>query len=121
MDALLETIHHLLGYATVVAVVFGIVWSLVATRNPALGDRRFIRFQALAVVLFIVAAIAGLGLMISGAQPKEGLHLVYAAIAVAVLPLGRSFVSATDRRSGMAALAAFVVLGFVLYRLFATG
>ena len=60
-------------------------------------------------------------LLISGAQPKEGLHLVYAAIAMAVLPLARSFVPATDRRAGIAALAAFVVLGFVLYRLFATG
>lgn len=114
-------IHRILGYAAVVAVAVGIVWSVVATRNPALGGRRFIRFQAMAVVLFVVASVAGLSLLISGARPKEGLHLVYAAIAVGLLPLARSFVPATDRRAGIAALAAFVVLGFVLYRLFATG
>ena len=117
----METIHRILGYAAVVAAVVGIAWSVVATRNPVLGDRRFIRFQALTVVVLIVASVAGLGLLISGAQPKEGLHLVYAAIAMAVLPLARSFVPAGDRRSGIAVLAAFVVLGFVLYRLFATG
>ncbi|HYU50585.1 MAG TPA: hypothetical protein VEO91_11740 [Candidatus Limnocylindria bacterium] len=117
----METIHRILGYVAVVAVVVGIAWSVVVTRNPALGDRRFIRFQAFAVVLLIVVSVAGLGVLISGPQPKEGLHLVYAAIAMALLPLARSFVPATDRRSGIAALAAFVVLGFVLYRLFATG
>lgn len=40
---------------------------------------------------------------------------------VVSLPLARSFVPATHRRAGLATFAAFVVLGFVLYRLFATG
>lgn len=99
----------------------GIGWSLVATRNAALGGRAFVRFQVLVVALFVVASVLGMGVLISGGQPNEGLHLVYAAIAMAALPLARSFVPATDRRAGIAALAAFVVLGFVLYRLFATG
>ena len=117
----METIHRILGYAAVVAVAVGIAWSVVAPRTSALGGRRFIRFQALVVVLFLVASVAGVGLLISGAQPKEGLHLVYAAIAVVLLPLAWSFVPGTDRRAGIATLAAFIVLGFVLYRLFATG
>jgi hypothetical protein len=99
----------------------GIGWALVAVRNPALGAHRFARFQALAVVLLIVSSIAGLGVLISGAQPKESLHLVYAAIAIAPLPLARSFIPDTDCRAGIAALAAFAVLAFVLYRIFATG
>jgi hypothetical protein len=117
----METIHRILGYVAIVAVAVGIAWSIVATRRGALGGRRFARFQEFVVALFIVASIAGMGLLVSAGQPKEGLHLVYAAIAIAILPLARSFVPATDRRAGIAALAAFVVLGFVLYRLFATG
>jgi hypothetical protein len=117
----METIHRILGYLAVAAVAVGIAWSLGATRSAALGGRRFTRFQALVVALFVVASVAGVVLLISGGQPREGLHFVYAAIAIAALPLARSFVPATDRRAGIAPIAAFVVLGFVLYRLFATG
>jgi hypothetical protein len=120
-DEAMERIHLVLGYVAVVAVAVGIAWSLVAARSPEAGGRRFARFQALVVGLFAVAAVDGAGVQISGGQPNEGLHLVYAAIAIAVLPLARSFVPATHRRAWIAALAAFVVLGFVLYRLFATG
>ncbi len=117
----METIHRILGYGTVVAVAVGLVWSVVATRSAASGGRRFVRFQALVVGLFIVAAVAGAGLLMTGGQPKEGLHVVYAAIAIAVLPLARTFVPTTNGRAGIAVVAGFVVLGFVLYRLFATG
>ncbi len=117
----METIHRILGYLAVVLVAGGIAWSIAATRNPALGGRRFERFEAHVVALFIVAAVTGVGLLIAGGQPKEGLHLVYAAVAIGVIPLARSFVPPTDRRAGIAALAVFVVLSFVLYRLFATG
>lgn len=118
---MIETIHRVVGYGAVVAVAVGFAWSLVTTRNPASGGRRFERFQALVVGLFILAAVAGAGLLITGGQPKEGLHIVYAAVAIAVLPLARSFVPATAGRAGIAAVASFLVLGFVLYRLFATG
>ena len=117
----MEPFHRILGYVAIVAVAGGIGWALAATRTAALGGRRFERFQVFVVALLIVASISGLGRLTSGTQPKEGLHLVYGAIAIALLPLARSFVPAADRRSGIAALAAFVILGFVLYRLFATG
>jgi hypothetical protein len=73
------------------------------------------------IVLVATAAIAGLAEFAFGAQPREGLHFLYAAIAIGAIPLARSFVPAADRRSKVAAAAAFVVLGFVIYRLFATG
>jgi hypothetical protein len=122
----METIHRILGDAAVVAVAVGIAWSLVAASRPEWGGSRLARFQALVVILFIFAAGAGLGQLVSAGQPKESLHFLYAAVAIAVLPLARSFVPASDvpaaeRRVQIVTLAAFVVLGFVLYRLFATG
>lgn len=117
----METIHRILGFGAVIAVAVGVVWSIVSMRTLAPGARHFARFQALVVGLFIVAAVAGLGLLITGGQPKEGLHALYAAIAIAVLPLARTFVPTTNGRAGIAVVAGFVVLGFVLYRLFATG
>ncbi len=117
----MELIHRILGYLAVVVVAVGIGWSLVATRRGSLGGRRLARFQVLVVAVLIVASVAGAGLLITSHPPKESLHLGYAAIAMASLPLARSFAPATDRRAGLATFAAFVVLGFVLYRLFATG
>ena len=120
-SAAMETIHRILGFGAVVAVAVGIVWPIVSMRSMAPRDRQFARFQALVVGLFIVAAVAGVGLLMTGGQPKEGLHALYAAIAIAVLPLARTFVPTTNGRAGIAVVAGFVVLGFVLYRLFATG
>lgn len=110
----MDAVHRILGYVVVLAVGIGIAWSLVATRNADLRGRSFPRFQAVVVGVFVVASVAGLGMLLSGGQPKESLHLVYAAIAIVLLPLARSFVPAIDRRSGIAALAAFVVLGGVV-------
>jgi len=117
----MEVIHRILGYLAVVVVVIGIVWSFVMTRRPLLGRTRFHRFQTLVVALVVVTGVAGLGVLVMGGQPKEGLHLVYAVVAVAAIPLAAWFVPAPDRRAGLVALAVFVVLGFILYRLFATG
>lgn len=117
----MEMIHRFLGYLAVVAVAVGIGWSLAATRDAALAGPRLARFQLLVVALLIVAAAAGVGVLISGGKPGDGLHFLYGAIAVGVVPLTRSFVPAADRRAGIATVAAFVVLGFVLYRLFVTG
>ena len=92
------------------------------------ADRRVVRERGaprpgrtLVVALFVVTGVAGLGVLVMGGQPKEGLHLVYAVVAVAAIPLAAWFVPAPDRRAGLVALAVFVVLGFILYRLFATG
>jgi hypothetical protein len=102
-------------------VGIGIAWSLAATRKAASSGDSFTRYQVLVVGLVLAASVVGAGEFISGARPKEGLHFVYAAIAITALPLARSFVPATDRRAGIATLAALVAIGFVLYRLFATG
>ena len=117
----MEPLHRFLGYAVVVAVAVGVAWAIAALRDPPLAGRSFSRFQVGVVVLVVAAAIVGAGTQISGGVPREDLHLVYGAIAIVALPLARSFVPATDPRAGLATLAAFVVEGFVVYRLFVTG
>jgi hypothetical protein len=74
------------------------------------------------VSLLIVGAASGAILLATGARPADGLHLLYAAIALAVVPLARSFTGRSNRRgTATLLLAAFVVLGAVLYRLLTTG
>lgn len=55
-------------------------------------------------------------------QPADGLHLLYAVVAVALIPLVRSFVGrAGGRGASVLSLVAFSVLSALLYRVFVTG
>ncbi len=80
------------------------------------------REPLVAVSLVIVGAASGLLLLATGSRPADGLHLLYAFIAIALIPLARSFLGRTSgRRASGLLLVAFVVLGAVVYRLFTTG
>lgn len=122
MGETLEAIHRLIAYAVVAGVVAGIGWSVVLVLGRRTGGPGFERFQAAVVSLVIVGAASGLALVLFGARPAEGLHLLYAVIAVALVPLGRSFLGrASGRGASVLLLVAFVVLGAILYRLYTTG
>ena len=118
----LDLIHRLLAYGAAAAAAGGIAWSLVLVVSGRPAGPRFERYQAAVVSVFVVGAASGGLLMLAGSRPTEGLHLLYAVIAVAVIPLARSFLGrAGDKRAAALLLVAFVVLGAVTYRLFTTG
>lgn len=118
---MVEALHRILAYPAVGAVGIGVVWALVlaARRSPA--GRAFEAFQAAVVSVLVVGAASGLILVAIGTGPGEPLHLLYAAIAIAAIPVARSFAGRGGPRAQQLAIAAaFVVLGFMVYRLFAT-
>lgn len=118
----MDAIHRLLAYAAATATAVGIGWSLLLVSRSRPGASDFVRFQAALVSLIIVGAASGVLLLLTGARPAEGLHLLYAFVAVTIIPLARSFLGRTsDRRTAVLLLVAFVVLGAVTYRLFTTG
>ena len=118
----LDLIHRLLAYAGAAATVGGIAWSLALVVSGRPAGPGFVRYQAAVVSVFVVGAASGALLMLAGQRPTEALHLLYAVIAVAVIPLARSFLArAGDKRAAALLLVAFVVLGAVTYRLFTTG
>lgn len=118
----LDGIHRLLAYAIVALALAGIGWSAYLVATGRAGGPAFERFQAAVVSGLVVAAASGLILFATGARPAEGLHLLYSVVAIALIPLARSFVGRANGRAAAALLlAAFVVLGGVLYRLFKTG
>ncbi|MBI2763676.1 MAG: hypothetical protein HYX54_08025 [Chloroflexi bacterium] len=103
-------------------MVVGIAWSLALVRSGRGGGEAFVRFQAAVVSLLVVVAASGLVLLTLGARPSEGLHLLYALLAIGLVPLARSFLTRTSHRgTDVLLLIAFVVLGGVLFRLFTTG
>ena len=112
----------MLAYGAVIVAVAGIGWSAINLGRGKEGSTGFERFQAGVVSLLIVASASGGLLFISGSRPSELLHWLYAGVAIATIPLARSFLGRASRRqSGLLFLVAFVVLGAVVYRLFTTG
>ena len=117
-----DAVHRILAYLAVGGVVVGIAWSLVVVLSGRGSGETFVRFQAGVVSLLVVAAASGLVLLAGGARPTDGLHLMYALLAIALVPLARSFLGrATGQRAAVLFLVAFIVLGGVLFRLFTTG
>ena len=70
--------------------------------------------------LLVIAAAAGAAQLATGAGPREDLHLLYAVVAIGLIPLARSFVVGTSRREGLVITAAYLALGGLLFRLFTT-
>jgi len=101
-------------------VIAGAAWSLVLAARVA-WDPRLVRYTAGVVALLAAGALVGIMQLASGAAPREGLHLVYGAIALGILPLARSFAGGRPRRDAALMAAAYLVLAVVLYRLFTTG
>lgn len=117
----MEIVHRVLAYAAVAVVAVGFVWSLALVGSGRPAGRVFERYQYLMVGLALVASAAGAALLASGSRPRDDLHLLYAGLAIGVIPLARSFVAGQDSRRPLAIFLAFVVLGGVLFRLLTTG
>jgi hypothetical protein len=118
----MNAIHLVLAYLAVVVVIGGVGWSVILAITGRAGGPAFERFQAAVVSVLIVAAASGLLLLAAGARPTDWLHLLYAGVAIALVPLARSFLGrAGGRRATVLLLVAFSVLGGVVYRLFTTG
>lgn len=118
----IDVIHRVIGFATIAVVALGIGWSALLIASRRAGGPGFERFQAAVVSLIIVGAASGLLLFASGARPTETIHLLYAVIAIGLIPLARSFLGRPSGRASAALLlVALVALGGILYRLFTTG
>lgn len=118
----LDGIHLLLAYAIVAINVAGVGWWLLLVFTGRASGPASERSQAAVVSILVVGAASGFVLLATGARPAEGLHLLYATVAIALIPLARSFLGRANGRAAAALmLAAFVVLGGLVYRLFTTG
>lgn len=118
----MDVIHRLIAYAAIGGGTVGIGWSVLIVISGRSGGPAFERFQAAVVSLLVIGAASGAILIAAGTRPTDALHLLYAVIAIGLVPLARSFLGrVSDRGTAAVILAAFVALGAVIYRLFTTG
>jgi hypothetical protein len=121
----LAQLHLALAVATAVVaagvVVLGVVESaglVTAARSKRLLDRGIL---ALLVVTAATAVVGPLVLLVAG-PPREWLHLVYAAAALAAAPVARAIAGArrSSRTGAWVAVGGLVTLAALL-RLWGTG
>lgn len=115
-------LHRYLALASVAAVVAvgteGLVRAAWARAPGALAGWA----STLALFAFVMTIAGGLGLFVSGARPKEMLHLVYAALVLAAIPLANSLsAKASPRLRGLATASGAIIALVVVWRLFSTG
>lgn len=117
--SVVEGLYRALAFLAVAAVGLGVVRALVlAARRRPVG-RTAQAVQAAVASALIVAAASGLIQVATGIGPDAPPHVVYAAIAIAAIPAARSFAGRGGPRAQQPVIgAAFVVLGFVVHRLF---
>lgn len=92
---------------------------LVRGRPP--GRAAAVGWSALVILLGMTAA-GGLALLAAGHRPREFLHLLYAVLVLALVPLADALAAQTaPRRRALARLLGALVAVGVIARLFATG
>ncbi len=112
--------HRLL--AILVAIAAGLVVLIVIAGGATQRPLRFARDRAiLGIVVLVLAGVAmGLVLLVTGPGPHDPLHLLYAVVAVLVLPVAR-FWAPLARRRELAIGVGGIALALLVVRLFQTG
>jgi heme A synthase len=116
-----ESAHRLIGWLVAAAALAVAVIAVIGWARPPLR-RHLLDWAVLAAIALVALdALVGAVVVLSGARPADGLHFLYAALALAILPAARFWGGrARGPRASLLAIAGMVLLGFTL-RLFQTG
>ena len=114
---------HLAVAAAAVAATLGLAAVSLLVVTTQRWNRRLVDRLVLGVLAALVlAAATGAAALVTAGPPSDALHYLYAALALAALPvaryLGRS--GSVRRRAGLLGAGTVLLLGF-LFRLFTTG
>ena len=118
----LTIVHRFMAFAVVgIVLLVGIESaSRSVTRRPP--GRLAAWLSAFATLAFMVTIGGGLGLLARGAHPAEFLHLIYAVLALAAIPIVQAYVPKDNpRRLGWATLLGVLLTLVLIWRLFSTG
>ncbi len=119
---MIHTLHLFLAYASAAIVALAGLeagFRLVRNRKPGTLSARLV--ESLLLIL-AVAATSGLGMFVGGARPHEMLHLLYAGLAFAAIPVTDMLAGRLSPRARALARTVAALIGLVLIvRLFMTG
>jgi hypothetical protein len=118
----MSSLHRLLAVMSLVIVLLAGLEGVVRAWNNRPPGMLAARVNATALLLLGMTSAGGLGLLVGGNRPHERLHLLYAVLAFAALPLA-SVISTTAvaRWRGLATMLGALIALVLILRLFATG
>jgi hypothetical protein len=119
---IMAELHTALAWIAVVGAV-AVVAAALPTAAGRTASYRLLDLAILGLILSTaVAALTGLLLLLLGHRPSEGLHFLYAAVALAAIPIARYGMRdrSVIRMARFVALAGVIVLVSIA-RLFMTG
>jgi hypothetical protein len=115
-------VHVAFAVLSIAVVALAVIEAAVRALRGTPPGRLAEATSSIVVVVLGMTAAAGLAMFVRGERPSESLHLFYALLAFALIPVGDSLTaSGQPRRRGLGRLFAAVVALGVLARLFATG
>jgi hypothetical protein len=119
---MIHTLHLFLALASAAVVALaGLEAGLRLARNRKPGTLAARLAESVLLILGITAA-SGLGMFVGGARPHEGLHLLYAGLAFAAMPVTDMLAGRLSPRARALASIVAALIGLVLLvRLFMTG
>jgi heme A synthase len=86
------TTHELVARAMVLYYTVVGLWGLILAVRKAEFSSALRGALIIGVVLGIVQAVVGLGLLLSGLRPADDLHFLYGASVILTLPLVASYI-----------------------------
>lgn len=114
--------HALVGQVAVALALIAAAWSIVLaiTRRPS-GSLFLGNLVWVAIAVVIAAALGAVTAIVTG-PPRDGLHIVYGALALGTLP-GAAIVASgrPARQQSIVAAVAATILVILLLRLVQTG
>jgi hypothetical protein len=119
---MIHTLHLFLACASAAVVALaGLEAGVRLARNRKPGPLSARLAESLLLILGITAA-SGLGMFVGGARPHEGLHLLYAGLAFAAIPMTDMLAGRLSPRVRALATTVAALIGLMLIvRLFMTG
>jgi len=115
-------LHVSLAIATIVAVAAAAIEASARAFTGRAPGRFSAATSGIVVVVVGMTAAGGVAMLARGERPRELLHFIYAALALALVPIGDSLTArANSRRRAIARLVAALATLGVIARLFATG
>lgn len=121
IDRALVAAHLVLGFGVLALVVGLLVIAGYAVLRHAPPAVPYLQLQRVVAGLVLAEAAVGGLLFINGKRPHVSLHLVYALVAILVMPLARTMARSRPSNARFYDLGGTLLLLGVLLRLVTTG
>jgi len=114
--AAIVPIHRQLANTGVLYMAVCGVWGLVMTFRKEPMNANYRGMLAIGYALGLLIGVLGMIMLISGAQPRDSLHILYGAVVAISLPGAASYFNTrpNERKPLIYAITAFFVMGIMI-------